>query len=64
VIIKESIISYQIMSELAIKLIEKEKQEKTGELDLGKCGLKTIPCCVPEALPLLCVLSFNKSCNI
>jgi Leucine-rich repeat (LRR) protein len=31
------------MSELAIKLIEKEKQEKTGKLDLGNCGLKTIP---------------------
>lgn len=31
------------MSELALKLIEKEKQEKTGKLDLGNCGLKTIP---------------------
>ena len=27
------------MSELALQLIEKEKQEKTGKLDLGKCGL-------------------------
>ena len=31
------------MSELAIKLIEEEKQAKTGKLDLGKCSLKTIP---------------------
>ncbi|MBW2663253.1 MAG: hypothetical protein JRD93_14990, partial [Deltaproteobacteria bacterium] len=31
------------MSELAIKLIEKEKQERKGKLDLGKCGLKAIP---------------------
>jgi len=31
------------MSKLAIKLIEKERQEKTGKLDLGKCGLKIIP---------------------
>ena len=31
------------MSELALQLIEKEKQEKTGKLDLGNCGLKDIP---------------------
>ena len=28
------------MSELALQLIEKEKQERTGKLDLGKCGLR------------------------
>lgn len=31
------------MSELALQLIEKEKQEKTGKLDLGNCGLTDIP---------------------
>ena len=31
------------MSELALKLIEKEKEERTGKLDLGKCGLKELP---------------------
>lgn len=29
----------KIMSELAKKLIEKEKKERTGYLDLGRCGL-------------------------
>ncbi len=27
------------MSELAKQLIEKEKRERTGKLDLGRCGL-------------------------
>jgi len=31
------------MSELALQLIEKEKKEKTGKLDLGNCGLTEIP---------------------
>jgi len=31
------------MSDLAKQLIEKEKQKKTGRLDLGRCGLKRIP---------------------
>ena len=31
------------MSQLSLQLIEKEKQEKTGKLDLGNCGLKEIP---------------------
>ena len=31
------------MSELAHQLIEKEKQEKTGQLDLGRCGLTELP---------------------
>jgi internalin A len=31
------------MSELAQQLIEKEKKEKTGKLDLGNCGLTEIP---------------------
>jgi len=31
------------MSELALQLIEKEKQKKTGKLDLGNCGLTEIP---------------------
>jgi len=31
------------MSDLAKQLIEKEKQKKTGKLDLGYCGLKDIP---------------------
>ena len=28
---------------LALALIEKEKQEKTGFLDLGNCGLTEVP---------------------
>lgn len=31
------------MSELALRLIEKEKKERTGVLDLGYCGLKELP---------------------
>jgi internalin A len=31
------------MSELALQLIEKEKREKTGRLDLGRCGLTDWP---------------------
>ena len=31
------------MSELALQLIEKEKQDKTEKLDLGKCDLTTFP---------------------
>ena len=31
------------MSQLADQLIEKEKQEKTGRLDLGCCGLTELP---------------------
>lgn len=31
------------MSELALKLIEKEKHELTGKLDLGNCGLTDFP---------------------
>jgi len=31
------------MSELALELIAKEKKERTGKLDLGKCGLTQIP---------------------
>ncbi|WDN90333.1 hypothetical protein BuS5_03304 [Desulfosarcina sp. BuS5] len=31
------------MSQLSLQLIEKEKQEKTGKLDLGNCGLQEIP---------------------
>ncbi len=31
------------MSELALQLIAKEQQEKTGRLDLGNCGLTSIP---------------------
>ena len=31
------------MSELALKLIAKEKEEKTGSLDLGNCGLRELP---------------------
>lgn len=31
------------MSELALRLIEKEKKEKTKVLDLGRLGLKTLP---------------------
>jgi internalin A len=32
-----------IMSELALQLIEKEKRERTGKLDLGYCGLTNFP---------------------
>ena len=31
------------MSELALQLIRKEKEEKTGKLDLGNCGLTDFP---------------------
>ena len=31
------------MSELALQLIEKEKRERTGYLDLGNCGLSELP---------------------
>jgi internalin A len=31
------------MSELALQLIEKEKRERTGKLDLGNCGLTDFP---------------------
>ena len=31
------------MSNLALKLIEKEKRERTGKLDLGYCGLTELP---------------------
>ena len=31
------------MSQLALDLIEKEKQERTGYLDLGNCGLTELP---------------------
>jgi hypothetical protein len=36
-------LSFKYMSELAKKLIEKEKQERTGTLDLGNCGLTEWP---------------------
>jgi len=31
------------MSELASQLIEEEEQERTGHLDLGKCGITEFP---------------------
>ena len=31
------------MTELAQQLIEKEKRERTGYLDLGNCGLTEMP---------------------
>ncbi len=31
------------MSGLALRLIAKEKEEWTGKLDLGKCGLLYLP---------------------
>ena len=31
------------MSKLALQLIEKEKQEPTGILDIGNCGLTELP---------------------
>lgn len=31
------------MSKLALELIEKEKQERTGVLDLGNCELTELP---------------------
>jgi small GTP-binding protein len=36
------------MSELALQLIEKEKQERTGKLNIGLCGLTEIPEAVAE----------------
>lgn len=31
------------MSDLAVQLIRKEKQARTGKLDLGYCGLRSLP---------------------
>ena len=31
------------MSQLALQLIQKEKTERTGQLDLGNCGLTQLP---------------------
>ncbi|MEZ4931367.1 MAG: hypothetical protein R2788_04445 [Saprospiraceae bacterium] len=31
------------MSELALKLITQEKEERTGKLDIGRCGLTELP---------------------
>ncbi|MEM8527744.1 MAG: hypothetical protein AAGG68_24090 [Bacteroidota bacterium] len=31
------------MSALALELIQKEKEERTGKLDLGYCGLRELP---------------------
>lgn len=36
-------LSFKTMSDLAKQLIEKEKRERTGYLDLGNCGLKKLP---------------------
>ena len=46
------------MSELALQLIEKEKRERTGKLDLGNCGLTDFPKELFE-LDWLEELSFN-----
>jgi internalin A len=46
------------MSELALQLIEKEKKERTGILDLGGCGLTDLPEEIFE-LKWLRELSFN-----
>ncbi|MCK6694839.1 MAG: leucine-rich repeat domain-containing protein, partial [Thermoanaerobaculia bacterium] len=40
------------MFELAKQLIEKEKQERTGRLDLGRCGLTDLEAQVPELFEL------------
>lgn len=36
------------MSELALQIIEKEKREKTGTLNIGRCGLTEIPDIITE----------------
>jgi len=41
------------MSKLAQQLIEKEKIQKTGILDLGNCGLTDLDAQVPELFDLL-----------
>ncbi|MEZ4955958.1 MAG: COR domain-containing protein [Saprospiraceae bacterium] len=41
------------MSDLAKKLIEKEKKERTGKLDLGHCGLTDLEKEVPELFELV-----------
>ncbi|MEM6964020.1 MAG: leucine-rich repeat domain-containing protein, partial [Bacteroidota bacterium] len=48
------------MSELALQLIAKEKEEKTGILDLGKCGLTELP----EELFELTWLTELNVCNV
>lgn len=47
------------MSNLALQLIEKEKNEETGKLDLGNCGLVRIP----EQLFVLTKLKKISFCN-
>ena len=41
------------MSELALELIAREKQQKTGRLDLGRCGLQDTGSGVGKALKML-----------
>ncbi|MGB0389695.1 MAG: hypothetical protein ACPGWR_33155, partial [Ardenticatenaceae bacterium] len=38
------------MSDLALQLIEEEKEAKTGKLDLGRCGLTDVPDAVFDLL--------------
>ncbi|MFA8434537.1 MAG: leucine-rich repeat domain-containing protein [Marinifilaceae bacterium] len=48
------------MSELALQLIEQEKRKRTGKLDLGNCGLSTIP---EELFDLTNLQTLNLSNN-
>ncbi|MDD5393022.1 MAG: COR domain-containing protein [Thiothrix sp.] len=51
------------MSELALQLIEKEKQERTGTLNISRCGLTEIPEAVAE-LSWLKILIIENSSHI
>lgn len=49
------------MSELAKQLIAKEKQERTGKLDLGQCGLTDLELQIPELFELTWLEELNLS---
>jgi internalin A len=50
-----------MMSELALQLIEKEKQERTGTLNLSFCGLTEIPEAVSELTWLTTLIIGNRT---
>ncbi|MBK9017848.1 MAG: leucine-rich repeat domain-containing protein [Saprospiraceae bacterium] len=49
------------MSKLAKQLIEKEKRERTGRLDIGKCGLTDLEKEVPELFECIWLEELNLS---
>ncbi len=55
---------YRTMSNLALQLIQKEKEEKTGLLDIGYCGLTKIPQEVFECTWLETLILSNRYWSI